>query len=253
MKVKKEQIGSATLYCGDCFDVLPELDVEVDAIISDMPYANTDCDWDVKIPLDKFWAMVESRTKQTANFILFSCGRFTHKLYNSRPDWFRYDLIWQKSKKVGFLWANKMPMRNHESILVFNRPGHFKTATYNPQKTSGGRVGITTRNHQSSVYRDKGEYTHTSDGTLHPCSVLNFRSAFGNHPTEKPVDLMKWLVKSYSGKGDTIVDPFMGSASTGIACVKTGRSFIGIEQNEEYYNIACKRLEEAYAERKEQQ
>ena len=253
MKTKCVTIGNATVYLGDCFDILPKLDVKFDAVISDPPFGISDCGWDYSIPLDSFWDMVEGKAKPTANFVLFACGRFTHELYSSKPKWFRYDLIWQKTKKVGFLWANKMPMRNHESILVFNRPGHFKTAIYNPQKTSGGRVGITTRNHQSSVYRDKGEYTHTSDGTLHPCSVLNFRSAFGNHPTEKPVDLMKWLVKSYSGKGDTIVDPFMGSASTGIACVKTGRSFIGIEQNEEYYNIACKRLEEAYAERKEQQ
>jgi len=93
MKTKCVTIGNATLCCGNCFEVLPKLDVEVDAVIADPPYANTDCDWDVKIPLDKFWSMVETRTKHSANFVLFSCGRFTHELYNSKPKWFRYDLI----------------------------------------------------------------------------------------------------------------------------------------------------------------
>jgi len=142
-------------------------------------------------------------------------------------------------------------MRNHESILVFNRPGYFKTVTYNAQKVSGGKVGIKTRNHQSSVYRDKGEYTHVSDGTLHPCSVLNFRSAFGHHPTQKPVDLMEWLVKTYSSEGTTVLDMFMGSGSTAVACAIHNRRFIGIEREPKFFDIAVQRIEKACAERKD--
>jgi len=151
MRTDGVQIGNAMLYCGDCFGVMPKLDVRFDAVISDPPFGITDCDWDTPIPLGSFWDMVDGHTKQSANFVLFGCNKFAVDLVNSKRKWYRYDLVWQKSKKVGFLNANLMPMRNHESILVFNRPGFFKSATYNPQKTPGGRVGIKTRNHRSSV------------------------------------------------------------------------------------------------------
>ena len=228
MRIKRVQIGNATLFHGDSFDILPKLGVKADAVISDPPFGITDCDWDKPVPLDLFWNMVDSCTKATANFVLFSCGKFTHALYNSNPDWYRYDLVWQKSKKVGFLNANLQPMRNHESILVFNRPGFCRVATYHPQKSSGGRgAGIRTRNHRSSIYRDKGEYTHISDGMMHPCSVLPFKNETGQHPTQKPIALMEFLVRSYSNEGDTVIDMFCGSGSTGVACTNTGRSFIG--------------------------
>ena len=248
MKMNRIKIGTATLYHGDCFSVLPKLEVELDAVISDPPFGITDCDWDCAIPLDTFWAMVEGCTKQSANVVLFGCGKFTVDLVNSKRKWYRYDLVWQKSKKLGFLNANLMPMRSHESILVFIRPGFFRESTYNPQKTFGGRKpGITTRNHRSSVYRDKGEFTHVTDGTVHPCSVLAFKSELGLHPTQKPLALMEFLVRSYTNEKDIVIDPFMGSGTTGLACVKTGRTFIGIERKKEYFDIACQRLEKAYA------
>ncbi|MCL2710568.1 MAG: site-specific DNA-methyltransferase [Planctomycetaceae bacterium] len=242
MGTNQVNIGNATLYCGDCFSVLPKLDVEFDAVISDPPFGITDCEWDCSIPLDSFWAMVECQTKQSANFVLFGCGKFTVDLVNSKRKWYRYDLVWAKSKKCGFLNANLMPMRGHESILVFIRPGFFKAATYNPQKTPGGKAGIKIRNHRSSVYRDKGEYTHVSDGTMHPSSVLPFNSEFGQHPTQKPLALMEFLVRSYTNEKDIVIDPFMGSGTTGIACVKAGRTFIGIERNKKYFDIACERI-----------
>jgi site-specific DNA-methyltransferase (adenine-specific) len=249
MKIDRVKIKDATLYCGDCFNVLPTLDVESDAVISDPPFGITDCDWDCTIPLDSFWAMIEGRTKQTANVVLFGCGKFTVDLVNSNRKWYRYDLVWQKSKKVGFLWANKMPMRSHESILVFNRPGCFRGATYNPQKTPGGKApGIKTVNHRSSVYRDQGEYTHTSDGMIHPCSVLPFTSETGLHPTQKPLALLEFLVRSYTNENDIVIDPFMGSGTTGVACVHAGRAFIGIERKKEYFDIACERIKEAHTE-----
>jgi site-specific DNA-methyltransferase (adenine-specific) len=239
----KKIINDCTLYCGDCFKVLAGLDLKADAVISDPPFGITGCDWDHRIPFDSFWNVVESQTNQLANFVLFACGKFTVDLINSKRKWYRYDLVWQKSKKCGFLWANKMPMRNHELILVFNRPGFFRSSTYNPQKTPGGKKGsIKTINHRSSVYENKGEYVHVSDGTMHPCSILPFNSEFGQHPTQKPLALMEFLIRSYTNEGDLVIDPFMGSGTTGIACAKHNRRFIGIERNAEYFETAAKRI-----------
>jgi site-specific DNA-methyltransferase (adenine-specific) len=248
MKTKTVKIGNATLYLGDCFKVLPKLDVEFDAVISDPPFAITDCSWDIKIPLDKFWEMIESITKTNANYVMFGCGKFTYELRNSKYKWHRYDLIWQKSKKVGFLNANLMPMRNHETILIFGRPGSRRETAYNPQKSLGGKAGVKTINHHSSVYRDTGEYVHVSDGTRHPGSVLTFPSEAGFHSTQKPLGLMEHLIKTYTNEGETVLDCFMGSASTGIACVKHNRRFIGIEQDKGYFDVAVKRIKEAYKE-----
>ena len=167
----------------------------------------------------------------------------------SRRDWYRYDMIWQKSKKCGFLNANLQPMRSHESILIFNRPGFFKGSTYNPQKTEGGKAGIKTTNNCSSVYRDTGKYTHVSDGFQHPGSILSFKSEFGDHPTQKPVGLMEWLIKSFTNDKDILLDPFMGSGSTGVAAINTGRQFIGIEREQQYFDIALRRIVEAHEKR----
>jgi site-specific DNA-methyltransferase (adenine-specific) len=229
--MKKVTIGNATLIHGDCFKVLPKLNEQFDAVISDPPYAISDCDWDYKIPLDAFWNMIECRTKMTASVVLFGAGKFTIDLICSKRRWYRYDLIWQKSKKVGYLNANLQPLRNHESILIFGRPGYQKVSTYCPQKTPGGRVRVQKRNHSSKVYRNKGMYTHKSDGTRHPGSVLQFDSESGLHSTQKPLTLMEFLVKSYSREEETVLDCFMGSGSTAIACIKHNRRFVGIERD----------------------
>ena len=242
-------IGNSILYCGDCFSIVPTLDVEADAVISDPPYGLTDCEWDDAIPLNSFWSMIEERMKPSANVVLFGCGKFTVDLINSKRRWYRYDMIWSKNNKVGFLNANLMPMRSHEQVLVFGRPGYLRKTTYNPQKTPGGRVGITTRNHCSSVYDFKGDYTHHNDGTLHPGSILPFKSEKdkGLHPTLKPLALMEFLVRSYTNENDLVLDCFMGSGSTGVAAINTGRRFIGVERERKYFDIACRRIEEAYA------
>ena len=250
MKTKQIQIGSVTLIFGDCFKVLPELDIHADAVVTDPPYGVTDCSWDKPISLDQFWEMIESRTKPTANFVLFGCGKFTVDLVNSKRKWYRYDLVWAKNNKVGFLNSSLMPLRNHETILVFGRPGYQRDAIYNPQKTNGGRLGSKTVNHRSSIYRDKGEFVHTSDGLLHPSSVLHFKSEKdkGLHPTIKPVALMEWLVQTYTNEGNTVLDCFMGSGSTGVACVMHNRQFIGIERDKKYFDVACERIRKAYEE-----
>ena len=184
-----------------------------------------------------------------ANFVLFGCGKFAVDLIHSKYRWYRYDLVWAKTKKCGFLNANLMPMRGHESILVFNRPGFCRGATYNPQKVlSGRKPKVKTRHHCGNVYRGVGEkeYLYKSDGTQHPCSVLPFESESGLHPTQKPLALMEFLVRSYTNEADIVIDPFMGSGTTGVACVNTGRTFIGVEQKREYFEIACLRIERAH-------
>jgi len=246
MKIKQIKIGNATLYLGDSFSILPKLTMKADAVISDPPFGITSCKWDKPIPLDTLWEMLDRCTKQSANFVLFGASKFTVDLIISNRKWYRYDLIWVKSKKCGFLNANLQPMRSHESILVFGRPGFQRASTYNPQKTPGGRVRITTRNHKSTVYKNKGEFTHVSDGMQHPCSVLYFDSEFGQHSTQKPVALMEYLIKSYSKGNNVILDPFMGSGSTGVAAINTGRMFIGIEKDTEFFDIAVERIKKAH-------
>jgi site-specific DNA-methyltransferase (adenine-specific) len=249
-------IGNSTLYCGDCFEILPGLLIKADAVISDPPFGNTSCDWDVALPLDRFWEVMECKAKPTANFVLFGCGKFSVDLVNSKRKWYRYDLIWYKNNKVGFLNANKMPLRNHESIMVFGQPGFRDAATYNPQKSLGRRAGITTNNLRGGIYTCKGRYTSVSDGTRHPCSVLPFDNDKSKHPglhlTLKPLALMEFLVKSYSNEGDTVIDPFMGSGTTGIAALQNNRRFIGIEKERHYFDIACQRIKQAYTEFKQE-
>jgi site-specific DNA-methyltransferase (adenine-specific) len=163
-------------------------------------------------------------------------------------------LIWYKNNKVGFLNANKMPLRNHESIMVFGQPGFREAATYNPQKSPNGRAGIKVNNLRGGVYSCQGSFASVSDGTLHPCSVLPFDSDKKKHssllPTQKPLALMEFLVKSYSDEGDTVIDPFMGSGTTGVAASRHLRRFIGIEKERQYFDTACKRIEQSYAERR---
>jgi site-specific DNA-methyltransferase (adenine-specific) len=235
-------------------EVLPQLKIKADAVISDPPFGITACDWDVALPLDHFWEVVACKTKLTANFVLFGCGKFSIDLVNSNRKWYRYDLIWLKNNKVGFLNANKMPLRNHESIMVFGQPGFRDAATYNPQKSPGGRAGIKTNNLHGGIYTCQGRYASVSDGTLHPCSVLPFDSDKNKHPnqhpTQKPLALMEFLVKSYSDEGDTVIDPFMGSGTTGVAALQHNRRFIGIEKERQYFDIACQRIKQAYAERR---
>jgi site-specific DNA-methyltransferase (adenine-specific) len=215
-------------------------------VISDPPFGITACEWDVAFPLDDFWEQVKHKTKPTANFVLFGCSKFVVDLVNSNRKWYRYDLIWHKNNKVGFLNANKMPLRNHESILVFGSPGFRDAATYNPQKSPGGRPGIKTNNLRGGVYTKQGSYTSVSDGTLHPCSVLPFDSdknkRLGQHPTQKPLALMVFLVKSYTNEGDTVIDPFMGSGTAVLVAKRMLRNAIGIEILPEYFNMVKNEL-----------
>jgi site-specific DNA-methyltransferase (adenine-specific) len=258
-------IGSTTLYCGDCFDILPQLDIVADAVISDPPYGITDCDWDILPPLDVFWDTIRSKSKTNANFVLFSAGSFTVDLITSNRKGFRYDLVWHKSNKCGFLNANYMPLRNHEVILVFGIPGNSRKATYNPVLVPGGRKRVVRDRVQKGggVYKSAvlrtGEPSKIikTDGMRYPQSVLYFPHDRGNqhgssrggsiyHSTQKPVNLCGYLVMLYTNAGDVVVDPFMGSGSIGIACMKLGRRYIGIEKDDRIFEVARSRIQKEY-------
>jgi len=256
----KFEIGNSALYCGDSFEILPTLtDGSIDLICSDPPYAAesfggkcTACEWDTPINLTTFWQLLESKAKPSANVVLFANMKFAFDLIDSNRKGFRYDLVWAKNNRVGFFNANLMPLRSHENVLLFGKPGFQKMATYNPLKTPGGRPVVKrARSRGGGVYPAQESYTTVSDGTIHPISVLAFDHDRGGnqsekclHPTMKPLHLMGWLVFTYSNPGDLIVDPFCGSGTTLEAALRLGRRFIGIERERKYFDIACQRLEE---------
>ena len=248
----KVEIGSCTLYQGDAFDIFPELECDsIDAVLTDPPYGITAEEWDKAPPLDSMWQWFDAITKATANFVMFAAGKFTMDLSVSNRKWYRYDLVWVKNNRLGFLNANKQPMRAHEHILVFGRPGFREEATYNPIKTPSGAKPGTERKvkmSESGIYRNKG-CVRISDGTVHPCSILRFTSVPVNkrhHSTQKPIKLMKRLLKTYTNEGNTVFDPFAGSGTTALACLLLGRRCVAIEKEPKYFDIMCKRIEQAH-------
>ena len=231
------------LHNDNCFNILPTLkDKSVDLVLVDLPYGQTANEWDVCIDLEKMWEQLKRIGKENTAFIFFTTTKFGNDLINSNKKWFRYDLVWQKSHPVGFLSANKMPLRGHEMIYVFYK----KLPTYNPQKTPMDKPYTRVYNntdHDCSYGKIEQkytvEYTHKN-----PVSVQTFKNSNHKlkHPTQKPVEACEWLIKSYSNEDDTVLDFTMGSGSTGVACKNTNRKFIGVEMNEEYFKIAEERI-----------
>ena len=242
------------IYNDDCFNIFPKIeDKSINLFLLDLPYANkkfgncTACAWDTPIDLDKMWIEIK-RTMKPNGIIVFFCNtKFGCCLINSNPKWFKYDLIWEKSRKVGFLSANKQPLRKHENIYIFKDKG----GTYNPQKTEGKPYIFLRQN--AGIYSETIENIPTiNKGDRHPTSILpEFETTilkFNNphktvHRTQKPVDLLEWLIKTYSNEGDLVMDFCMGSGSCGVACMNTKRKFIGVERDEDIFKLAEKRLE----------
>lgn len=243
------------IYQGDCLELIKQLpDKSIDCIICDPPYEvlnknNKDAQWDRIIPFDALWQQYERVAKDNAAIILFAQGMFTARLMMSNPKLWRYNLIWQKGGRCsGFLNAKKMPLREHEDIVVFYR----KQPTYNPQMT---KCHPYERNHSRG--RQQGEQTNRCYGEFgkaediitdlkYPKSILNFNRPHPQiHPTQKPVALIQYLIKTYSNENDLILDNCIGSGTTAVAAIKEKRHFIGMELNKEYYDIACKRVKEA--------
>lgn len=241
------------LYHGDCLDVLPTLpSASVDAVIADTPYGTTQCSWDSVIPFEPMWKELKRLIKPRGAIVLFGSQPFTSALVMSNPEWFKYEWVWEKNEATGHLDANRRPMRAHEQVLVFAAG----QTTYNPQKTTGHeptrsgntKYGIT----NSPIYRPNIiEIKYQGVTTRYPRSVQRFAKPHISegllHPTQKPLALLEYLVKTYTNEGDTVLDFTFGSCTTGVACVNLGRNFIGIEKDAGYFEIAERRITAAQA------
>ena len=232
---------------GDCLEKMREIqDGSIDMILADPPYGMTRNRWDVIIPLDPMWEQLRRVCKPDAAMLLFSNQPFATRLVMSNPNEFRYEWIAEKANASGFLNAKKMPLRAHDNILVFYR----RAPTYNPQFEAGEPYARIRGKTVSPNYGKfpLGHKSRSDDGRRYPRDVLrasnpSWGSDRGLHPTQKPVALLEYMIRTYTNPGDTVLDFCMGSGSTGVACVNTGRNFIGIELEECYYHIAETRLE----------
>lgn len=261
------------LYKGDCFKLMKDIpDKSIDLILADPPYGTTRCKFDTVIPLELLWKHYNRIIKDSGAIILFSQQPFTTDLIMSNRKMFRYEIIWNKTLPTGFLNAKKMPMKYHENICVFYK--HLPT--YNPIMTKlsedyckkkqikiGGVRSNGGRAEQYGEFR-KEEYQYENTRERYPSDVIEYNipedledvvkfsnwngALFGNtdktikHPTSKPVDLLEYLIKTYTNKGDIVLDNFMGSGQTGVACVNHVRNFIGMELDEKYFEIAENRI-----------
>ena len=234
------------LLNGDCLKLMKEIpDGSVDLILCDPPYGTTDCKWDYVLPFDKLWAEYDRVLKPDGATVLFSAQPFTTQLISSNYKDFRYCWYWLKNMPTGFTYARYQPMRKVEDICVFYK----KMPTYNPQGLQPVDKPRSRRKKppkRESIYKSDTllkEYTPRFKN--YPKNVLQFDCERGYHPTQKPVPLLEYLVKTYTNEGDTVLDNCMGSGSTGVAVKRVGgRHFIGIEQNKVYFEIAQKRIKE---------
>lgn len=239
------------LIQGDCLDKMNDIaDNSVDLILVDLPYNITKISWDCLIPFDKLWMQYKRIIKTNGNIVLFSAGLFTLNLIQSNIQDYRYKLIWKKNVPTGMSSAKYRPMKYYEEICVF---GNSK-ATYNPIMKE--RVGVGKEcynydhycgdNNHIQLKKQKKKY---NPNWVQPSDVLEFNVVPNRngklHPTQKPVELLEYLIKTYTNEGETVLDNTMGSGSTGVACINTNRDFIGIELNDEYFKIAERRIEEA--------
>ena len=225
---------------GDCLELLKDIpDESIDLILCDLPYGTTRNKWDSVIDLKELWKCYERIIKDNGAIILFSQMPFTAELVHSNLKLFRYEWIWQKDNGTGFLNAKKMPLKIHENILVFYK----KLPTYNPQMRTGFKPYKCKQGRHSTNYGayEQGHITE-SNGERYPTDIIEFKKDSGLHPTQKPVALLEYLIKTYTNENDLVLDNCMGSGTTGVACKELNRDFIGIELNEKYYKIACERI-----------
>lgn len=238
-----------TLYNDDCFNIFSEIeDKSIDAIICDLPYGTTQNKYDIVLPFDDLWKEYKRIIKDNGVIILFGQGLFFIDLVNSNRKWYRYDIIWDKILTTGFLNANRMPLRSHENIAVFYK----KLPTYNPQFTEGKPLHSKGTSYLKVDHKNQnyGEYDKTDDSRAgstqkYPKSIISFQKPHPSkavHRTEKSLELMEWLVKTYSNEGDLVLDNTMGSGTTGVASFLNKRKFIGIEKRLEDYIIAKNRI-----------
>jgi DNA modification methylase len=238
------------LWNGDCLQEMRRIPKgSVNMVLCDPPFGTTLMNWDRVLPFDQLWAAYEYTLAPGGIVVLFGSQPFTSALVMSNAEWFKYELIWDKNKCGSPGLAKIRPMKTHENILVF-APGR---STYNPQMTVGEPYSRKSSNPEGYVGREnnhkyglKPRTEFSNEGTRYPKSVLNISRDFSAqqqvHPTQKAVPLLEWLIKTYSNEGDLVLDNTMGSGSTGVAAVRLKRSFIGIEQDKKYFNIATERI-----------
>lgn len=251
------------LIHGDCLVEMQKIaDKSVDMILCDLPYevlnkGNKHAQWDRLIPLEPLWEQYNRVIKDNGAIVLFASGMFTAQLMMSNPKIWRYNLVWDKCRATGFLNANRMPLRYHEDICVFYK----SLPTYNPQMEDlNGRErnhpqGHGNHNEKNQCYGDVKRINPTYEDKKHPRSIIKIKAVHCSegqaHPTQKPIALCEYLIKTYTNEGDLVLDNTMGSGSTGVAAVRTKRDFIGIELNDEYFRIAQERIFQAQREESE--
>ena len=230
------------LMQGDCLERMKEIpDGSVDMVLTDVPYGTTRNKWDSVIPLEPMWEQLNRIIKPNGAIVMTAMQPFTSVLVCSNLKMFKYQWVWQKEAGTGLLNAKKQPLRDHEDVCVF----YSKQPTYNPQYTEG-KPYVAQKGGETSNYNPSGSVTTVSDGKRYPKTVQKFnRDRNKIHPTQKPVALMEYLIRTYTNEGETVLDFTCGSGTTGVACVNTNRSFVGIELDPDYFEIAERRINDA--------
>ena len=253
------------LYNGDCLEIMDRLIEEgiiFDMILTDPPFGTTACKWDNVIPFNKMWERVNKLIKDNGAVVLFGSEPFSSNLRISNIKNYRYDLIWEKEQGTDFGNVNRKPLKAHENISIFYK----KQPTYNPQFTKGKPyTDKRTNKREMAIKNNKLEHRNIifnsetipieNKGTRYPTTVIKVSrekgSMSGYHPTQKPINLLEWLIKTYTNEGDLVLDFTMGSGSTGVACMNLNRKFIGIEIDEKYFDIANERMRVASAKNRQ--
>ena len=243
------------LYKGDCLEVMDQLieqEIKVDMILCDPPYGTTACKWDSVIPFDEMWLRLNKLIKDNGAIVLFGSEPFSSKLRCSNLKNYKYDWGWNKKLSGNGILAKRQPLKIHENVIVFN------SKIYIPQMTTGKlRRKLTNNPKISEINGGDGvkRANETFNDQYYPTSIQEFSIANLRrgrlHPTQKPVELLEYLIKTYTNEGEIVLDFTAGSGSTGVACINTGRKFIGIELDEKYFNIAENRIEEAVNKKEE--
>jgi len=235
------------LFHGDCLEIMPSLAAQsIDLIFADLPYGTTQCSWDVILPFDKLWVQFERLIKPHGSIIFTASQPFTSLVVQSKIDWFQVEWIWAKNAGSNFGNLDFQPMKEHESVLVFAP----HTPLYHPifqERTNSGKARVKTPikyQTQTPVYGKYKPIVVKRPELRYPSSIQKFNRERGLHPTQKPVALLEYLIKTYSDEGATVLDPVMGSGTTLVACQHLNRFGVGIELQEEYFKTAQKRIQE---------
>lgn len=232
------------LWKGDCLEVMNNIpDQSIDMVLCDLPYGTTRNKWDVVIDFDALWKQYRRIAKPNAAIVLFGDGMFTARLMLSNPREWRYNLVWDKQRCCDFLNANRKPLKSHEDLCVFYR----KPPVYNKQMWQSKPYKRQPNGRLSENYGNrKPAWSESLNGERNPLTILSFpRDSKRSHPTQKPVALLEWLIRTYTNEGGVVLDNCMGSGSTGVAAINTGRRFIGIEIDDTYFQIAQQRIADA--------